>query len=76
MGRDWPEGRGVFCNQEKTFVVWLNQKDHIKVISIERSNNAKKAFSRLVLSLFRLHLRHFQRSQPGVDRGGGGPGTH
>ena len=48
MGRNWPEGRGVFCNQEKTFVVWLNQEDHIKVISMERSNDVKKAFSRLV----------------------------
>ena len=48
MGRDWPEGRGVFCNQEKTFVIWLNQEDHMKVISMERSNNVKKAFSRLV----------------------------
>merc|ERR1712179_784506 len=25
MERDWPEGRGIFHNKEKTFLVWVNE---------------------------------------------------
>merc|ERR1719370_2444105 len=26
MERDWPEGRGIFHNKEKTFLVWVNEE--------------------------------------------------
>merc|ERR1719464_443309 len=27
MERDWPEGRGIFHNATKTFLVWVNEED-------------------------------------------------
>jgi hypothetical protein len=27
LNRDWPEGRGIFHNNEKTFLVWINEED-------------------------------------------------
>jgi hypothetical protein len=27
LNRDWPEGRGIFHNKEKTFLVWINEED-------------------------------------------------
>jgi len=27
LNRDWPEGRGIFHNEEKTFLVWVNEED-------------------------------------------------
>ena len=34
-GRDWPEGRGIFHNSHKTFLVWVNEGDHLRIISME-----------------------------------------
>jgi creatine kinase len=27
LERDWPEGRGIFHNDNKTFLVWVNEED-------------------------------------------------
>lgn len=27
LNRDWPEGRGIFHNKEKTFLIWVNEED-------------------------------------------------
>merc|ERR1712223_2137350 len=32
MERDWPEGRGIFHNAEKTFLVWVNEEDQLRGI--------------------------------------------
>ena len=31
MARDWPDARGIFHNHKKTFVVWVNEEDHMRV---------------------------------------------
>ena len=35
MERDWPEGRGIFHNVSKTFLVWVNEEDQLRIISME-----------------------------------------
>ena len=27
LNRDWPDGRGIFHNNEKSFLVWVNEED-------------------------------------------------
>jgi protein-arginine kinase len=27
LNRDWPSGRGIFHNNEKSFLVWINEED-------------------------------------------------
>ena len=27
LNKDWPEGRGIFHNNDKTFLVWINEED-------------------------------------------------
>ena len=27
LNRDWPEGRGIFYNEQRTFLVWVNEED-------------------------------------------------
>lgn len=34
LNRDWPEGRGIFHNDEKTFLVWVNEEDQLRIISM------------------------------------------
>merc|ERR1711939_199857 len=33
LNRDWPEGRGIFHNDSKTFLVWVNEEDQLRIIS-------------------------------------------
>jgi protein-arginine kinase len=34
--RWWPHGRGIYLNESRTFAMWLNEGDHIRVISIQQ----------------------------------------
>ena len=36
MERDWPEGRGIFHNIDKTFLVWVNEEDQLRIISMQK----------------------------------------
>lgn len=33
--RFWPSGRGIFHNDDKTFLVWCNEEDHLRIISMQ-----------------------------------------
>jgi len=50
-GRDWPDGRGVWHNTDKNFLVWVNEEDHIRVISMQKGGNMKEVFSRFARGL-------------------------
>merc|ERR1711982_77131 len=47
MERDWPEGRGIFHNEAKTFLVWVNEEDQLRIISMEKGGDVKNVFDRL-----------------------------
>merc|ERR1712081_95482 len=47
MERDWPEGRGIFHNDAKTFLLWVNEEDQMRIISMEKGGDVKGVFSRL-----------------------------
>lgn len=34
LNRDWPNGRGIFHNNDKTFLVWVNEEDQLRIISM------------------------------------------
>jgi len=44
--RDWPDGRGIFHNNEKSFLVWVNEEDHMRVIAMESGGDVKNVFDR------------------------------
>eukprot|EP01084_Bolivina_argentea_P054115 99256_1 len=43
----WPNGRGIFFNNNKTFLVWINEEDQLRIISMEQGANVKSVFNRL-----------------------------
>merc|ERR1712142_232780 len=47
MERDWPEGRGIFHNSAKTFLVWVNEEDQLRIISMQKGGDVKGVFERL-----------------------------
>ncbi|XP_064632252.1 creatine kinase, flagellar-like isoform X2 [Lineus longissimus] len=46
MARDWPDARGIWHNENKNFLVWINEEDHLRVISMEKGGNIKNVFNR------------------------------
>ena len=46
--RWWPHGRGIYLNESRTFAMWLNEGDHIRVISIQQGGDVRSVFTTLV----------------------------
>merc|ERR1712232_662997 len=46
MERDWPHARGIYHNEAKTALVWVNEEDHLRIISMEKGNNIRAVFDR------------------------------
>merc|ERR1712183_277012 len=44
MERDWPEGRGIFHNDAKTFLLWVNEEDQLRIISMQQGGDVKGVF--------------------------------
>jgi protein-arginine kinase len=44
--RDWPEGRGIFHNTDKTALVWVNEEDELRIISMQKGAGFLEVFDR------------------------------
>ena len=47
LNRDWPRGRGIFHNNDKTFLVWVNEEDQLRIISMQPGADIGQVFERL-----------------------------
>ena len=54
MARDWPDARGIWHNQDKNFLVWVNEEDHTRVISMQKGGNMREVFTRFCNGLARF----------------------
>ena len=54
LNRDWPAGRGIYHNKQKTFLVWINEEDQMRIISMQEGGNIQQVFARLTQALFQL----------------------
>merc|ERR1712126_710944 len=46
--RYWPSGRGIYHNDAKTFLVWVNEEDHLRIISMQMGGDLGEVYRRLV----------------------------
>lgn len=46
LGRDWPDARGIWLNDDKTLVAHLNRKDHVILSVIDKSHDLKASFTK------------------------------
>ena len=51
MGRHWPDARGIFANKDKTFLVWANEEDHMRIISMQKGADIKQVFTRFATAV-------------------------
>ncbi len=47
VNRDWPEGRGIFHSADKRFLVWINEEDSLRIISMQKGADLLAVFDRL-----------------------------
>lgn len=57
INRDFPDSRGIFSSLDKKFMIWVNEEDHLRVISMESSCDISRVFNRLCLGLDHLNTR-------------------
>jgi arginine kinase len=50
LNRDWPSGRGIFHNKEKSFLVWVNEEDQLRIISMQKGSDIGAVFKRLSIA--------------------------
>ncbi|MCK5164429.1 MAG: arginine kinase [Desulfobacula sp.] len=51
INSDFPKCRGVFHSFDKQFVVWVNEEDHLRIISLEKTSDISSVFNRLAKAL-------------------------
>ena len=57
LNRDWPNGRGIFHNNEKTFLVWINEEDELRIISMQKGGDIKEVFIRLADAISQIEKK-------------------
>ncbi|MBU0971391.1 MAG: arginine kinase [Proteobacteria bacterium] len=61
INRNFPDSRGIFSShtkiKDKQFMVWVNEEDHLRIISMEASSDLSGVFDRLLLGLDHLGTR-------------------
>ena len=65
--RFWPTGRAIFLNHEKTFLIWVNEEDHLRLISMQSGGNLAVVYTRLVNGITQLesHLKFTRHERLG-----------
>ena len=43
-------------NAEKNFLVWINEEDHVRVISMQKGGNMRAVFSRFGRGLLKVRI--------------------
>ncbi|MGB3751696.1 MAG: phosphagen kinase [Arcobacteraceae bacterium] len=54
LNRNWPKNRGIFHNNQKTFLVWVNEEDQLRIISMQKGGDIKEVFIRLITAIKKL----------------------
>ncbi|APW64356.1 arginine kinase [Poseidonibacter parvus] len=54
LNRNWPKGRGIYHNDEKTFLVWVNEEDQLRIISMQKGGDIKEVFQRLTDAISKI----------------------
>jgi creatine kinase len=60
MARDWPDAREIWHNDQKTFLVWINEEDHLRLISMQKGGDMKAVFKRFCEGISKVCYKLFQ----------------
>jgi hypothetical protein len=65
IASDWPYGRGCYISEDKQFIVWVGEEDHLRIMCMKKGTLLNEVFDRLSSSIktmdkvaaFAYHLR-------------------
>jgi len=62
--RYWPTGRGIYHNKDKTFLIWVNEEDHLRIISMQNGGKVGDVLQRLIKGVKAIETKvPFSRDQ-------------
>lgn len=44
---DWPNGRGCYISEDKGFIIWVGEEDHLRIMAMKKSALINDVFDRL-----------------------------
>lgn len=54
---DWPSGRGIFHTDDKKFLVWVNEEDELRIISMQEGGDVRAVFARLASAVQQIEAK-------------------
>merc|ERR1711988_94278 len=57
MARHWPDGRGVFHNNDKNLFVWVGEEDHLRIVSMQGSRDGPTPEGKLIKEVTARFIR-------------------
>ena len=47
IAADWPNGRGCYVSEDKKFIIWLGEEDHLRIMCMFKGTILNDVFNRL-----------------------------
>jgi creatine kinase len=57
MARHWPDGRGIFCNDNRNLFVWLCEEDHLRIVSMQGNREKPTPEGKKIKEVFARFIR-------------------
>lgn len=48
ISNDYPIGRGIYITKDKSLIIWVNEEDHLRMISLKENSHIHKVFANLI----------------------------
>merc|ERR1712055_1047668 len=55
-GRHWPDARGIFHNDSENLFVWVNEEDHMRIVSMEKGDNVREIIERFAMATQQIQV--------------------
>jgi creatine kinase len=49
IASDWPHGRGCYVSEDKGFIIWVGEEDHLRIMCMQKGTMLNQVFDRWVL---------------------------
>jgi len=47
IASDWPHGRGCYISEDKGFIIWVGEEDHLRIMCMKKGTLINEVFERL-----------------------------
>jgi len=51
IASDWPHGRGCYVSEDKSFIIWVGEEDHLRIMCMYKGTLLNDVFDRLKSAL-------------------------